>query len=663
MENESEPDEAFRDIDWDNSDLDFSDDDDLIDPNFELSKMFKELQCEPDSESDVESETADSAISIGKKAAKRRRAHTIDKRPKKKKRLMPTTYTEVDVVVMPTIESNPESEVTLNQTLKDQAEKYSRMFEGREIDVADDIVKNLTWEDKFHVADADDLAFIGSEELPDEIANLQTPYQFWSYLVSDEIIAHLVEQTNLYALQQNRELDVTLAEMKRFIGINHFMTVYKHPSSRSYWSKYGFSPINTSMPVTRYENIRSYLHVNDNSQMLDKSDPNHDKLFKIRPLISMFNQQFSKVPFRHHLDIDEQICKSKASNFLRQYLPNKPHPWGTKLFLLCDDLGYCYQFEVYCGGENHTLQPGEVDLKATGNTVVRLMRLVPTFVNHKLYIDNYYTSIALMVYLRAHGILTCGTMRRNRIPNCELPTDLKKRGEMVEHVTNCRGIDITTVAWKDTKMVTMASTFVGSKPSKKPNSDEIADPQLIDRWNKKKKCVETIPCPQAVVEYNRYMGGVDLMDSSLGRYHISVKTRKWPTRLAYHLLDMAMVNAWTLYKRATKKNVKLCVFISDVAEVLCRAGNIEHRRGRPPKNDPLPPPNVQSKKRNVIKTPTDIRFDGIDHLPMAETDTQVRCRCQNEDCKSRSQIYCIKCRVHLCCNSNRNCYTEYHTQQ
>ncbi|XP_055295132.1 piggyBac transposable element-derived protein 4-like [Sitodiplosis mosellana] len=333
------------------------------------------------------------------------------------------------------------------------------------------------------------------------------------------------------------------------------------------------------MPGGRYEIIRSFLHVNNNSRMLDKSDRNHDKLFKIRLLITMFNQQFSKVPFRHHLDIDEKICKSKATNFLRQYLPNKPHPWGTKLFLLCDDLGYCYQFEVYCGGENHTLQPGEVDLKATGNTVVRLMRLVPSFMNHKLNIDNYYTSIPLMIYLRAHGILTCGTMRCKCIPNCKLPTDLKKRGEMVKHVA------------KDT-MVTMGSTFVGSKPSKLRNSDEIAEPQLIDRWNKKKKRVETIPSPQAVVEYNRYMG------------------------------YMAMVNAWTLYKRATKKGVKLHESISEVAEVLCRAGNIEHRRGRPPKDDPGPPPNVESKKRNVFKPPPDMRFDEIDHLTMAKEDTK-----------------------------------------
>lgn len=555
--------------------------------------------------------------------------------------------------------------------MKDRAAEFSRMFEDSEIDFSASQFKDLTWESEFYVANADDITFIGSEKLPEEVSNLQTPFQFWSYFVSDEIITHLVEQTNVYATQSSKKqpLNVNNAEMKRFIGINHFMSVFKHPSTRSYWSKYGFSPINTAMAMKRYENIRSLFHINDNTQILDKTDPNYDKLFKIRPIITMFNEQFSKIPFRQNLCIDEQMCKSKAANFLRQYLPNKPHPWGTKLYLLCDYSGYCYQFEIYSGVENHTLQAGEVELKVIGNTVVRLTRSVPSFCNHKLYFDNYFTSIPLLVYLRTRGILSLGTMRRDRIPQCQIPKDIKERGEMVEHVANCQGIDVTMVGWKDSKMVIMASTFIGSKLPMNRNSNEILDSQPIDRWNKKQKKLETIPCPQAVHEYNRYMGGVDLMDSAFGRYHIAIKSRKWTTRLAYHLLDMAMINAWLLYRRAKCENgeegekMKLHEFICEVSDILCRAGNIERRRGRPPKDDEEQPPNVDSKKKNVVLPPDDVRFDGIDHLPMSEEEKKVRCRCQQQNCKSRSQIYCVKCRVHLCCNSDRNCFLKFHSQQ
>lgn len=109
-------------------------------------------------------------------------------------------------------------EVLLNQTVKDQAEKFSRMFENAEMNFSDDEFKKLNWKEESYTANKDDLTFIGSETLPDEISNLQIPFQFWSYLVNDDIITHLVEQTNIYATQsKKKQLNVTISEMKRFI--------------------------------------------------------------------------------------------------------------------------------------------------------------------------------------------------------------------------------------------------------------------------------------------------------------------------------------------------------------------------------------------------------------------------------------------------------------
>lgn len=44
------------------------------------------------------------------------------------------------------------------------------------------------------------------------------------------------------------------------------------------------------------------------------------------------------------------------------------------------------------------------------------------------------------------------------------------------------------------------------------------------------------------------MGGVDLLDSFMGRYKINLKGRNWYMRISYHLLDISVVNAWLLYK-------------------------------------------------------------------------------------------------------------------
>lgn len=45
------------------------------------------------------------------------------------------------------------------------------------------------------------------------------------------------------------------------------------------------------------------------------------------------------------------------------------------------------------------------------------------------------------------------------------------------------------------------------------------------------------------------MGGVDLLDSFLGKYKIKIRTRKWYLRLFYHLLDVIVINSWLLYRR------------------------------------------------------------------------------------------------------------------
>jgi hypothetical protein len=56
---------------------------------------------------------------------------------------------------------------------------------------------------------------------------------------------------------------------------------------------------------------------------------------------------------------------------------------------------------------------------ASANVVVRLARIVPENKNHVLYFDNYYSSIPLVSYMSSKGIQTLGTVRRNKLPNCQ----------------------------------------------------------------------------------------------------------------------------------------------------------------------------------------------------------------------------------------------------
>ena len=60
---------------------------------------------------------------------------------------------------------------------------------------------------------------------------------------------------------------------------------------------------------------------------------------------------------------------------------------------------------------------------ANANIVVRLLRVVPTNQNYRVFFDNYNTTLPLVVELSKHGIHSLGTVRRNRLQNCKLPDD------------------------------------------------------------------------------------------------------------------------------------------------------------------------------------------------------------------------------------------------
>lgn len=180
---------------------------------------------------------------------------------------------------------------------------------------------------------------------------------------------------------------------------------------------------------------------NDNTKEIPRGTVGHDRLFKVRPLLENFRKRFMQVTMEECFSIDEQICATKSRSILKQYMPKKPHKWGFKFFVLRGVSGFVYDFELYSGQENGALRPpNEPDLGSASNVVVRLSRLIPRNQNHKLFFDNYFYSLPLLEFLSQNGILSLGTVRRNRIPNCKLPLESEmkkeKRGYSLEQVTS-----------------------------------------------------------------------------------------------------------------------------------------------------------------------------------------------------------------------------------
>lgn len=184
----------------------------------------------------------------------------------------------------------------------------------------------------------------------------------------------------------------------------------------------------------------------------------------------------------------------------------------------------------------------------SSNVVVRLSRSIPRHINHIMFFDNFFTSEQLMIYLHKEGIQAIGTVRQNRVKDHGLIGKAfakTSRGTFETRSCTKEGVELHLVQWNDTRVVTTLSNYLGAEPT-----------TPIQRYNRRTKTHVVVKRPLCIGQYNEGMGGVDLMDSLLGYYKISLKTKKWYMRVFFHCLDMITVNAWLLKRREEEDDVE-----------------------------------------------------------------------------------------------------------
>lgn len=480
----------------------------------------------------------------------------------------------------------------------------------------------------------------------DSIDKLQchTPFSIFNLLFSDEIMNMLVEQTNLYAFQRSQKtakpyIQTNIQELKTFFGINLLMGIKRSPSYRDYWSS---SPdlhdqyISSLMTVNRFGWLLSSLHINNNVLMPKRGETGYDKLYKIRPFLTMIKQNFQTYynPERV-VAVDESMIKFKGRSTIKQYMPKKPIKRGYKVWSLVDKKGYLWNFDMYVGKVGDTVQ------KDLGGSVVKNLSLPIQNKNHCLYMDNYFTSVPLLNYLKIKGIHACGTVNSSRkhLPKMK-PDSALKIGDYDWEISdkNC----VSIVKWKDKRIVNLLSNF--------------HDPKNVTQVKRRAKdgTQSMVPCPLVLHDYNNNMNCVDKFDQNKKSYQIDRKSQKWWHRIFFFFFDSAIVNSRILYNEITKESMSMKDFRRQVSRELVAKTLVEKRRSS--SDSPITPKNL---KKGSPSVPKEVRIEQSAHQPKRST----RRRCNNCSSKAkevRTDWVCSICEVPLCLGKSRNCFAEYH---
>lgn len=360
------------------------------------------------------------------------------------------------------------------------------------------------------------------------------PIDFFKLFYNDVLVEFLISETDKHARLQ-KELNPnenrmawtrpTIPEMNAFLGLCFMMGIDKKPSTKMYWSTDSFvnTPLfSNTMNRDRFTQIMRYLHFSDSELEPLPGTPNYDPLYKVKHIVSHLNSHFQQeyTPKRN-VTVDETMIPFKGRVQLRQYMPQKPHKWGVKAWVLAESQSSYIQYVDIYPGKNAMPQ-----IHLGSNVVKRCLRNAQLDgKGYHVYTDNFFTSPELYEDLyHNHSTSACGTVRYNRrgLPKdimCKRPEGISERGDMKFRQKGC----LVASVWRDKKNVYTLSTIHDHSTTEVQRQVNINGNFIRQNFQ----------CPKAIAEYTSNMGGVDHADQYIQYYCFNHKTKKWTKRVFF----------------------------------------------------------------------------------------------------------------------------------
>lgn len=456
------------------------------------------------------------------------------------------------------------------------------------------------------------------------------------------LIITICEQTNLYAKQvlspdaYDKYTEITPTELHAYFGFMILMGINQLPSIYDYWKRDTtyYQPVAGRIARNRFREICRFLHFVDNSSYTVRNgDPQYDKVWKVRPVIDIIVDRFLNVYTPHHQNsIDEAMIPFKGRSSVKQYMPMKPIKRGVKVWTRADSInGYVCELQIYLGKVGNTAE------KQLGARVVKDLTRALVGKYYTIYCDNFFTSAKLFEDLYSDGVYACGTLRSDRVGYPEEFKHHMKRKKLGDRGTNfqIRKGNLLFSLWQDNKLVNVVSSNCDSGEGS------------VQRTQKDNTRL-TVKCPHNIIEYNKYMGGVDKCDQMRQYYCVRQKTRKFYRYIFWFLFELTLHNAFILsqYVPSTGRNChnSFVDFRIELAKQLIGDYNSRKRRGRP----------------SINSNPSTF---SLDHFPLKEAKRSKCYQCYHtKKIQKWTSWKCQTCHKYLCHTgiTATDCFIKYH---
>uniref|UniRef100_A0A1B6D469 PiggyBac transposable element-derived protein domain-containing protein n=1 Tax=Clastoptera arizonana TaxID=38151 RepID=A0A1B6D469_9HEMI len=463
---------------------------------------------------------------------------------------------------------------------------------------------------------------------------------------------HFVKETNSFAKRYIHSLcvegtwsptsriarwrNVTVKEMKIFWAIVMNMGLSKRKKLESYWAKdfvHSQPFYRQAMPLFRFQLILSMFHLSS-CVSPPMGQPGYDPRVKVRHFMNMMATNFKTyfVPSQE-ICIDEITIGKKNRCKFNQYMPNKRHSmFGMKQFEVCDSkTAYILNFAFYSCKDffNDAEEP------FTQKVVAHLMRDTGLLgKGYHLFTDNYYSKIPLARFLNTHKTFFTGMVNKNSKELCQ--TILSTKLPAGNSVYFRKKID-SSLPSKETILFMKYQEKITRKPVQVITTAGHAEDIIID--------MRRVPNtkPAFIQKYNQFIRGVDVNDKHLYQNIFSRMSMKYWKKIVFNIMDMAIHNAYCLYKSHNACAISKFEFMTNIIYDLSKS--------KDPASLNLQP--VIPMVGQLSTTPSPPNIHTIKRIPNNNQKVCIVCS-RSGKAKKKARFYCPSCQTGV----HPDCYAE-----